>query len=81
MRVKKTSRGFQLIEFKDLYGEACSIQQSSLADKAALWLGAEHETIHKVTGEKCGARMHIDRKLAKQLIAILHKWVQTGRLK
>lgn len=81
MKVTKISRGFQLIEFKDLCGEACSIQQSSLADKDALWIGAEHETIHAVTGEKCGARMHVDRRLAKQLITILQKWIKTGNLK
>lgn len=34
-----TNRGFVIGEFTDLYGQKCSIQESSLADKPALWLG------------------------------------------
>ena len=34
-----TNRGFVLGEFTDLYGTKCSIQESSLADEPAIWLG------------------------------------------
>lgn len=34
-----TNRGFGLIEFKDIYGDACEIQKSSLADADAIWFG------------------------------------------
>lgn len=34
-----TKRGFVIFEFTDLYGEQCSLQESSLADKDAIWLG------------------------------------------
>ena len=37
--INRTGRGFELIEFKDIYGITCSIQQSSLATEPALWLG------------------------------------------
>lgn len=35
----KTSRGFGILKFKDLYGCECNIQQSSLATEDAIWLG------------------------------------------
>lgn len=37
----KTERGFSLIEFKDRYGSACSIQKSSLATEDAIWFGCD----------------------------------------
>lgn len=39
MNVGATGRGFELIEFADLYGVKCSLQQSSLATEDALWFG------------------------------------------
>lgn len=79
-RKKKTQRGFGLMEFKDINGDQCSIQESSVATKNCLWLGCDHETVHPVTGERCGARMHLDVKLAKQIINTLQKWVDSGYL-
>jgi len=45
-KVKRTPRGFELIEFADFKGHACSLQQSSLAlyDKpgvSAVWMGPD----------------------------------------
>ena len=80
MRLKKTRRGFKLAEFKDIYGEPCSLQESSLADKPAIWLGCEKEMIHPNTGESLGARMHLDKKLAKELIKHLSRFIETGCL-
>ena len=34
-----TSRGFGRLEFDDLYGKRCSLQDSSLAGEAAIWFG------------------------------------------
>ncbi len=78
MKTKKTSRGFELVEFKDINGDDCSLQQSSSMSVNAIWLGCEHETIHPVTGERCGARMHLDRKLVKKLIIRLNNWLEFG---
>lgn len=36
-----TERGFQKTTFLDRSGTACSIQESSLATEAAIWLGAD----------------------------------------
>jgi hypothetical protein len=38
---KKTNRGFDLIEFEDLYDMKCSIQKSSLATDDAIWFGID----------------------------------------
>jgi len=39
MKYAETSRGFSLIEFKDLYSAECNIQKSSLATDNAIWIG------------------------------------------
>lgn len=39
MQIENTQRGFGRGEFKDLYGDECSIQKSSLATEDAIWLG------------------------------------------
>lgn len=39
LKGKVTNRGFGLIEFKDIYGDGCEIQKSSLADADAIWFG------------------------------------------
>jgi hypothetical protein len=45
-KVNHTVRGFQLIEFKDLFNHECSIQQSSIAlndvpGTGAIWIGID----------------------------------------
>lgn len=39
---KKTLSGFDLKEFKDLYGKQCSLQKSSLAETDAIWFGIDN---------------------------------------
>jgi hypothetical protein len=39
MKKSKTNRGFNIVEFKDTYGEECSLQKSSLATEDRIWLG------------------------------------------
>lgn len=73
MRLKKTDRGFKRAEFKDEYGEDCSIQESSLATNPCIWLGVD------LVQDK-PARMHVSRALAKKLIPHLQKFVETGGL-
>jgi len=79
MKTKRTNRGFLIAEFKDLYGESCSIQESSLADKHAIWLGCDTGKHQHVTGD-CMARMHLDKKLARKLVSMLQKFIKTGHL-
>ncbi len=37
--VKRTERGFCLLTFFDYYDQECSLQESSLAEEAAIWFG------------------------------------------
>ncbi len=67
-RYEVAGRGFYGFKFKDIYGEECSIQESSLAGKDALWLGADEN------------RMHIDKQKAKQLIVLLKHFYRHGNL-
>lgn len=39
MELKRTERGFNLIEFKDTYEKECWIQKSSIASYDAIWFG------------------------------------------
>lgn len=78
MRLKRTERGFLCGSFTDANGDECSIQESSAAERPLLWLGMDEGTHHH--GE-CMARMHLDRRLARQLIRHLQRFVDTGRLR
>ncbi len=72
--VTETSRGFELLIFRDIYDKACSLQQSSLVGMGsdigahAVWLGEEQS----------GSRMHLDRTKVLELINVLQRWVDTG---
>ncbi len=79
-KLDHTSRGFELIEFKDHYGEPCSLQASSLAiyekpGTSAIWLGCEEAKNHHVTGEALSPRMHLNREQVAALIAHLQSWL------
>jgi len=78
--VEQTARGFEIIEFKDHYGEKCSLQASSLAiyekpGTSAVWLGCEVIKNHHVTGEPLSPRMHLNREQVAALIAHLQSWL------
>jgi hypothetical protein len=70
MQIKRTNRGFELVEFTDAYGLHCSLQQSSLAEfeppgSSAIWLGPEE------------SRMHLKLEQVKELNALLSNWIET----
>jgi len=44
MEKTTTQRGFDITNFKDLYDNDCSLQESSLATQAAIWLGISRPT-------------------------------------
>ena len=69
MRLKKTERGFFWGEFRDYYDNSCSIQESSIVYPPCVWLGVDQH------------RMHLTRKMARELIRRLQVFVDTGRLK
>ena len=71
MEVRKTDRGFEVIDFNDQYGEECSLQQSSLAiyqppGTSAVWFGVNKN------------RMHLTLEQVKELLPYLQAWVENG---
>lgn len=71
MKIEKTGRGFEVIDFKDIHGNECSLQQSSTAlcekpGTGAIWFGIDEN------------RMHIDFNLLKELLPHLQNWVKNG---
>lgn len=80
--VNQTSRGFEIIEFIDHYGEKCSLQASSIAiyDKpgtSAVWLGCDEAKNHHVTQEPLSPRMHLNREQVAALISHLQSWLNS----
>lgn len=78
IKLVDTQRGFARGDFKDAYEEKCSIQESSVGSN--LWLGCNHET-KDLDGVGCGARMHLTQKMVADLIPLLQRFVDTGRLR
>lgn len=78
MKVKRTERGFERIDFMDNSLGPCSVQQSSVIldypgslqdpGSSALWLGRDNN------------RMHLDRDQVRELVAHLQAWLETGSL-
>lgn len=63
-----TARGFAYGDFRDRYGQECSIQESSLATEPAIWLGVDP------------CRMHLTVDQARGLAAMLTKFADTHEL-
>ena len=77
---EKTERGFVRVEFTDKYGESCSLQESSLATEAAIWLGQNKPTFN-AQREVVGCRMHLTQTMAAWLIEELQYFVDTGSVR
>lgn len=70
-KVDRTQRGFEIVEFEDMYNQRCSLQQSSIAlydqpGSGAIWLGRD------------GERMHLKDTQVKELVEMLQRWLDTG---
>lgn len=87
-----TQRGFGRLDFTDLYGSDCSVQESSLATEGAIWFGVndgghfnmktpEDQWNQAVHGDRAtGGRMHLSQGQAAALLPILEHFVKTGGL-
>ena len=63
-----TARGFPIARGFDRYGEKWSVQDSSLAGEAAIWLGNNE------------SRAHLTQAMAAELIPMLCRFVATGTI-
>ncbi len=84
-----TSRGFFVFEFKDRYGEACSLQESSLATEGAIWFGTDGRCVQGPPWSDCPlpanvqnkSRMHLTQAQVIELLPHLQRFAKTGYLK
>lgn len=81
----ETGRGFKVGKFTDRYKQKCSIQDSSLADEEAIWLGVNSTgpDIQGPTGkydEDIGGRMHLTKPMAMELIHVLMEFTLSGSI-
>lgn len=77
IEIKPTERGFFRGEFKDYDGNACVIQDSSLATDYMLRLGQLKGTHHL---GHCLATMHLTKEMARTLIQALMRFVNNGTI-
>jgi hypothetical protein len=88
---RNTGRGFGRYEFKDRYGEECSLQKSSLATEDAIWFGCEGRVqvcvqyegwkpVPLPEGALIHSRMHLTQEQVKALLPILQHFAETGDL-
>lgn len=92
MQAQKTARGFKFYQFTDRYGVACSLQESSLAEEACIWLGCDQPNPRVLVPGKswqpvqlpadtlCDTRMHLTQEQVKELLPILTRFAETGSL-
>ncbi|WP_375243446.1 hypothetical protein [Sphingomonas parapaucimobilis] len=71
LEVTRTARGFAVARGVDRYAAPYSIQDSSLAEEAAIWLGSDADT---------GGRAHLTQDMAASLVPLLQAFVATGSI-
>lgn len=88
----ETARGFMHLAFKDHYDIACSIQESSLATEAAIWLGCDDanprhcvpdkgwQPVAMPEGTVTNTRMHLTQEQVKALLPALIHFAECGEL-
>lgn len=92
MKRNITNRGFGIYKFEDCYQETCTLQESSSANEARIWLGI-HNSVPKICepgtgwrdiplpeGTLLSGRMHLNVEQVKELLPLLQKFVETGGL-
>jgi hypothetical protein len=92
VKEQTTARGFKFYQFKDHYGVSCSLQKSSLATEACVWLGCDEPNARVLVpgkswqpvvlpeGTLCDTRMHLTQKQVKALLPRLTRFAKTGAI-
>ena len=69
MKMRYTTRGFAIVEFKDAFGLACDLQESSAdLDERLIWLGTHTD------------RMHLTQSHVRALLPLLQYFAEHGVL-
>lgn len=69
MKLEITNRGFICYSGKDRYDAEYSLQESSIASEACIWLGSKPN------------RMHLTQSMVKEMIPLLQHFVEHGDLR
>jgi len=92
MKKTTTNRGFVRFDFTDHNDEKCSLQESSLAETSAIWLGINDvipvvcvhnegwQPVPMPEGAMTAGRMHITQEQMRELLPLLTRFADTGRL-
>ncbi|TCU34086.1 hypothetical protein [Rhizobium azibense] len=92
MKIEFTNRGFGRIEFTDRNGVECSLQESSLANEEAIWLGCNKanpqvlvpgqswQPVEMPEGYVANTRMHLTRDMVRELLPHLQRFVDEGTI-
>lgn len=91
MKIDKTNREFQVIDFKDRNYVECSLQKSSLATEEAIWLGVNDSDpkqciggqwtpIEMPEGYHSNTRMHLTQDQVRELLPYLLSFAELGEL-
>lgn len=84
LKLNFNGRGYAYVDFKDVYGQECSLQQSSGIDPG-LWIGVDN-TGPNIAGpqgtrnEYVSCRMLLNPDQAKALIPILVRFAESGSI-
>ena len=84
----RTDRGFTVFEFQDVYGEPCTLQNSSLASEGAIWFGTggrikkgpPWEDVPIPDNWLVKSRMHLTQAQVAQILPYLEYFVHNGHL-
>jgi hypothetical protein len=76
MKIEKTNGGFERIEFGDVLGSLCSLQQSSRVGGPSDWTGRPGGSYLWLGLQQHG--MHLSRAQVAELVQHLQQWLATG---
>lgn len=91
---RKTDRGLSIVEFVDRNEHKCSVQNSSAASEACIWLGVNNDSVDPQTfvankgwtrvevpaDTLYHSRMHLNQEQVKKLIPFLQNFIETGSI-
>jgi hypothetical protein len=91
LTVDQTERGFNRFYFMDRYNVTCSLQMSSLASEAAIWLGCDDPEPRilvpnegwqpvVIPGLVTNTRMHLTQDQVRELLPFLTRFAETGEI-
>lgn len=71
MSIDQSERGFDTVNFVDLFGQPCSLTKSSSAIEASVWIGVSDGTSNS---------MHLSQESVRRLLPFLQRFAETGEI-